>query len=451
MKRDPGGRRPVEGGRMGVDAGRVAAFQVLRALERGASWEAAWRRAGLGPAARALDRRFARELASGTLRLRGRLDWILMQHARRPLAALDRDVHVLLRLGAYQLFEVDRVGAHAAVHQTVELAKRWAPQGAGFVNAVLRSALRGRQALAFPDRDRDPLGYLEAAASHPRWLLERWLERFGLEETEALCAYDNRRPDLCLRANPARTTPAALRADLPGSVPGRWSEAAVRCPGPAWGAARRAVLDGRASVQDESGMLVAPQLRPRPGQELLDLAAAPGGKTCHLAELLEGTGVVRAYDRTPAKVQKVRENAARLGLANVLAAVGDARKLHVPPADGVLLDAPCSGLGVLARRPDLRWRKRPDDLPRLQALQLELLEAAARHVRPGGLLVYSLCSFEPEETLEVVERFGARHAELRLDDEHLPPALRAAPGVLYFFPQRHGIDGGFVARWRRVS
>jgi 16S rRNA (cytosine967-C5)-methyltransferase len=436
---------------MPVDPGRELAFRVLRGVLHGATWEGAWRRARAGAPVRSLDRRFAHELATGTLRLQGRLDWILGLHARRPLAGLDRDVLVLLRLGAYQIFEVDRVADWAAVHQTVELAKRVVPRGAGFVNAVLRAVLRGRDAVAYPDRERDPLGWLEARWSHPRWIVERWLARFGLAETEALCAWNDQRPDLCLRANRRRTTRDALLASLPGSTPGRWSDVAVRCPGPAYAAARQAVESGVASVQDESGMLVAPLLRPQPGQDLIDLAAAPGGKAGHLAELLDGTGCVRAFDRTPAKVDKVRENAVRLGLENIVAAQADARRLQAAPADGVLLDAPCSGLGVLSRRPDLRWRKSPEDLRRLQVLQLELLEAAARHVRPGGVLVYSVCSFEPEETLAVAERFAPLHPELRPDDDGLPPALRAAPGVLYFLPQQHGIDGGFVARWRRTS
>lgn len=434
---------------MPVDPGRELAFRVLRGLEHGATWQAAWRRASGRRPPRALDRRFAHELASGCVRLQGRLDWILGQHARR--AELDRDVHLLLRLGLYQIFEVDRVTDYSAVHQTVELAKRVVPRGAGFVNAVLRSALRRRDDLRAPDLERDPLAHLETTGSHPRWIVERWLRRFGLEETAALCAYDNRRPDLCLRVNRRRTTRAALLESLPGSTPGRWSDVAVRCSGPAYGAVRRAVESGVASVQDESGMLVAPLLRPGPGQDLIDLAAAPGGKAGHLAELLDGTGCVRAYDRTAVKLARVHQNAVRLGLGNLLPAQADARTLQAAPADGVLLDAPCSGLGVLGRRPDLRWRKSPGDLPRLQALQLELLEAAARHVRPGGVLVYSVCSFEPEETLAVAERFAAGHPEMQPDDADLPPALRAGPGVLYFFPQRHGIDGGFAARWRRTS
>jgi 16S rRNA (cytosine967-C5)-methyltransferase len=181
------------------------------------------------------------------------------------------------------------------------------------------------------------------------------------------------------------------------------------------------------------------------------VAASPGGKACHLAELVGESGQVLGFDRSATKVQRIRENAARLGLPHLAAAEADARAAQAPQCDGVLVDAPCSGLGVLSRRPDARWRKRPEDLERLPRLQLELLEAGLRHVRPGGVLVYSVCSFEPEETTTVVERFASAHPEVRLEPGGAPPALRIEPGILYFFPQRHGVDGGFVARWRRTA
>jgi 16S rRNA (cytosine967-C5)-methyltransferase len=223
----------------------------------------------------------------------------------------------------------------------------------------------------------------------------------------------------------------------------------VRTRTAAFGAMRDCVAAGLASVQDESGSLVAPLMEPERGSRLLDLAAAPGGKACHLAELLGGTGMVLAYDRSAAKLERLRDNARRLGLANVAVAQADCRELEVEPAVGVLLDAPCSGLGVLGRRPDLRWRKQAADLPRLAALQSELLAAAARLVTPGGMLVYSVCSFEPEETAQVAAAFATAHPEFAPADVGLPRALRAAPGILYFLPQAHGMDGGFVARWRQ--
>jgi 16S rRNA (cytosine967-C5)-methyltransferase len=432
-----------------METARDMAFQVLRALEAGAPWERAWHDGAAGALRGARERRFAHELTSGTLRLQARLDWILAPHSRRPLDELDPPVRILLRLGAYQLRETDGVAPHAAVFETVQLAKQWAPRAAAFVNAVLRAVQRQASATPFPDPVREPLQYLAACHSHPEWIVERWLTRFGFDATAALMEYDNRRPELCLRVNRGRGSREALLERVPGSTPGRWSPDAVRCGTASYAAGRDCVEAGLASVQDESGMLVAPLLEPRPGARILDLAAAPGGKACHAAELLAGSGVVVAYDRTEAKLGRVRDNARRLGLTNVVAVRADSRELRGEPASAVLLDAPCSGLGVLARRPDLRWRKGAADLPRLAAMQYALLAAAARHVEAGGLLVYSVCSFEPEETMEVARRFELAHPEFVPEDAGLPPALRTAPGILYFLPQVHGMDGGFVARWRR--
>lgn len=432
-----------------MESGRQVAFHVLRAIDAGAPWDRAWHDAAAAVPRGGRERRFAHELVSGTLRLQGRLDWILAAHTRQPLGELDAAVRVLLRLGAYQIREANGVAPHAAVYETVELAKQAAPRATSLVNAVLRALQRQLEPLPFPDPLREPLQHLAVRHSHPLWLVERWLARFGFESTAALCAYDNRRPELCLRVNRRRGSREELLQELPGSAPGRWSPDAVRCGTAAFATLRGCVEAGLASVQDESGMLVAPLLAPEPGERILDLAAAPGGKACHLAELMDGTGSVYAYDRTAAKLARVRENARRLGLENVIAAEADSRTLRTPQARAVLLDAPCSGLGVLARRPDLRWRKGPADLPRLAAMQLELLGAASRLVEPGGLLVYSVCSFEPEETLAVAQQFGAEHPGFEPADAGLPAALRTAPGILYFLPQAHGMDGGFVARWRR--
>lgn len=430
-----------------VDAARAATLTALLALEEGASWERSWRlsrRNRLQP----LDRRLAHELVCGCVRMQGRLDWILRQHSSRKLERLDPVVRVLLRLGLYQLLEADRIAPHSAVHTTVELTKSLQPYAVAFVNAVLRSAQR--RVAEFPDPKTDPLGYLVAFHSHPAWILRRWLERFGFEETVALCDANNRRPEVCLRVNPLRATRSTLLATTPGSSAGVWSQASIRC-GSRFSSVVRDIVDtGQASVQDESAMLVAPLLALRTGGRVLDLAAAPGGKCCHAAELLHGEGRVVAVDRTWPKIERLRENLQRLGLANVQVVVGDGRSLRPGSFDAVLLDAPCSGLGVLARRPDLRWRKRSEDLERLGKLQLEFLEAAARHVVRGGRLVYSVCSFEPEETLEVAARFSTRHPEMQPVDPDVDPALRPAPGILYSLPQRHGMDGSFAACWQRT-
>ena len=431
-----------------VTPARTLAMHVLGALDAGAPWERAWpQTVAVGVDAR--ERRLAHDLASGTVRLRARLDAIAARYSSRPPEMLDPVVRRILRLGLYQLFEMNGVAPHAAVHETVELAKLHAPAAAGFVNAVLRAALRAPDGSAIPERA-TLAATLAARQSHPEWLVARWLERFGRDETEALCAYGNRRPELCLRVNALRTTRAGLLAQLPHAQAGVWSPESVRLARAGYGAARAAVESGIASVQDEAATLVAPIVVAAGATLVLDVAAAPGGKACHLGELLAPEGAVHAFDRRADKLERIRDNARRLGLTNVVATVADLRHLRVAPAPAVLLDAPCSGLGVLARRPDLRWRKDAADLLRLQALQLELLMAAAQLVEPGGRLVYSVCSFEPEETTDVVARFAATPG-FEPDDAGIPERLQAGPGILYSLPQRHGIDGGFVACWRRKA
>lgn len=431
------------------DEARQVALRVTRAVRGGRSWNAAWERYGKRLARGSLDRRFAQELASGSVRLRARLDAHLQPHCTRALSTLQPDVLDVLRLGAYQILEMDRVSDWSAVHTSVELVKRSAPRAAGLVNAVLRALLRTAPDAVTPDALAEPLRYASTIGSHPEWLVERWLRRFGADEMLRLCAYDNARPELCLRVNRTRSTREALLAAIRKAVPAAFADVGVRVPGGTFTQVRAWVESGMVSVQDESATLVGIEAAPHPGDTWLDLAAAPGGKSCHLAEQVGAEGRVYAYDVSESKVQRIRDNAQRLGLTNVLAGAGDARGLRVPPADGVLLDAPCSGLGVLSRRPDARWRKQPGDLERLSRVQSELLAHASEHVRPGGVLVYSVCSFEPEETLQVAERFGAARTDFELESGRAPAALRQSTGILYFLPQRHAMDGGFVARWRR--
>lgn len=425
-----------------TDPARLVALQVLRAIRAGRKWDEAWEKSPLVAGSR--DRRFAHELAGGVLRLRNRLDFALQPHVNRPLDALEPDVRDVLRLGAYQLLETDRVGVPAAVHTSVELAKRDCSRAKGLVNAVLRQ-MAAAPTPVYPDAERDPLAFLVHYESHPEWIAARWLARFGGAASRALCAYNNQRPDTCLRINPRRTSRDAVLARLPGSRAGKLSSVAVRSPGPGYQTLQRELAAGQVSVQDEGAIRVGDFCGAKPGQVWLDLAAAPGGKACHLAEQVGATGRVLAFDRSESKVERIRDNAARLGLTWLAAAVGDARELVLEAHDGVLLDAPCSGLGVLGRRPDARWRKRLEDLTRLPKLQLELLDAAARFVKPGGTLVYSVCSFEPEETEAVAARFAATHPDFKPLAESLPNSA----GVLYLLPHERGVDGAFAARWRR--
>jgi 16S rRNA (cytosine967-C5)-methyltransferase len=441
----------------GALGAREIAHEVLTRVETTAAFAdvlLAKRLAGGG--LNAADQALATRLVYGALAWQGRLDHHLAALVRTPLERLDPAVRAALRLGLYQLLCLDRVPAYAAVDASVGLVRALGRGATGLVNAVLRrAAALGPTGLALPDPAMDPVERLAVEWSHPRWLVERWAEEVGAEELPALLAADNAEAQVTLRANTLSTTRAALLAELAAAgvaaSPGRWARDAVVVER---GAARlrrlAAWTEGRFAFQGEASQLVTSLLDLRPGQKVLDACAAPGGKTAHLAALLGGSGSVLALDRRVAGVRRILAEAARLSAHRVRGVVADARR---PPVQGMLdaalVDAPCSGLGTLRRHPELRWRRRPEDIPRLAALARELVSAVAPLVRPGGVLVYAVCTPTREEGPEVVSalcRAEPRFAVERPAD--LPAALLTPQGFLATLPHRHGLDGFFAARLR---
>jgi len=423
-------------------AARAAALEVLRAVRRGDLADRA-----LVPALAELpvrERPLAQELVYGVLRWRGRLDHALARHASRPLNQVDPDVLDALRLGAYQLLELGGIPAYAAVSESVELVKRAEPRAAGFANAVLQSLQRGATSLTFPSLATDPRAHLTSWGSHPDWLVERWLERFGTDETAALVAANNTRPELYLRLLSAdgeqRLEAAGIAAE---SHPLARAVVRLRASGDL-GAALAAVP---AVVQDPAAALVVQYADCPPGALVADLCAAPGGKALGLAVAARYTV---AADLSLGRMRRIRQNLARtraLGTsADVGLVVADGRRPAVRSADVVLLDAPCTGTGTFRRHPDGRWRVQPRDLVALAALQRELLAAAHQVVAPGGWLVYSTCSLEPEENEAQMEWFLAAHPEYITAPTEAVPAEVRDGDWLRVLPQRHGIDGAFAAR-----
>jgi len=402
----------------------------------------------------------ATRLVYGTLAWQGRLDFHLGTLVRNvAVERLDPPVRAALRLGLYQLLFLDRVPAYAAVDASVRLARVAGAGAGGLVNAVLRrAATLGRSGLALPPADADPIARLAVEWSHPGWLVARWADEFGLSELPALLAADNERAPTTLRANALVTTRDALQTELAvegvETRPGAWAPEALRVDRHAAALRRlRAWGAGRFAFQGEVSQLIAPLLGAEPGRRFLDACAAPGGKTAHLGALAGG-GTIVALDRRPAGVRRVLAETHRLGVSTVVAAAGDARRPPVAaPFDAVLIDAPCSGLGTLRRHPELRWRRRPEDVPRFAALQREILAGVAPLVRPGGVLVYAVCTRTREENEEVVAALTDAHPQLHVEDarEHLPP--HAAPlvdrrGFLRTAPHHDGLDGFFAARLR---
>jgi 16S rRNA (cytosine967-C5)-methyltransferase len=404
------------------------------------------------------DRALATELAYGTLRLRGRLDAALAQVVDRPLRTLELKLHNLLRLGAYQLLALRSVSAAAAVSQTVDLAREIGLERAtGLINAVLRSLARLGPELRFPSLDTDPVGHLRDYGSLPEWLAERWVRELGPASAAALAVACTQPPPRTVRCSPG-VDREALAARLGGRpctfAPDGITDLRVdpaRDPG---------FERGEHTVQDEASQLVPLLLGARPGDRVVDCCAAPGTKTVQLAQQVGPGGEVVALERHSARIPLIHRAARRLGLRNVRALERDAtRSFDLQGAmffRGILVDAPCSGLGTLRRNPDARWSLRAEDIPRCAERALGLLRSAARYVEPGtGALVYSVCTFTPEETADVVEQFLKLEPEFRRDDARpwLPASAHVLVdrmGALRTLPHVHGCDGFFAQRLVRA-
>jgi len=405
------------------------------------------------------ERRLTTRLVYGTLQWRGQLDHHLGGLTRRGLEDVEPVVLRVLRLGAFQLLHMPEVPAAVAVHEAVQLVRALGRgRASGFVNAVLRR-LAATDGPGDSGKAGDAVGQVAARGSVPGWLAERWVRRLGFEEALALALACNEVPPGTVRVQRGRTSRSALAARLAEEVEVT-VEPTPRAPDGLLVAPLSGLLgsfaleEGLCVVQDEAAMLVTELLGPRPGETVLDACAAPGGKTGHIADRLAGRGVVDAVDLHPARCRQVRELVTRLGLTGVRVHEGDVREvaLPCPEYDRVLLDAPCTGLGTLRRHPEVRWRRSPQDVESLAVRQGELLSAAAARVRPGGVLVYAVCSTEPEEGEEVVDAFlvtGGAGWHLEAPRGPELDGLADAAGRVRTWPHRHGLDGFFMARLRR--
>ncbi len=391
------------------------------------------------------DRAFATDLVYGTLRAQGRVDHLLDLVSKRPLADLDAPVRAALRAGTYQL--VNGVAPHAAVSATVGALLGEAARARPYVNAVLRKVSGLGPPWPFPEGD--DTAALAIRTGYPDWIVERLRTDVGDTDALAVLEVANQPAPVTLRPNPLRTTPEALAAELrAGGVEvtaGALVPEAVLVRSTGDPARLAAVAEGRATPQDQASQAVAAALGAEPGDDIWDMAAAPGGKSTALAEAMGDKGRVVATDVSAGRVRWIAEAVGRLGLGSVHPAVADARTVPFGPArfDRVLLDAPCSGLGVLRRRPEARWRIAPEDVTRLAALQQELLQAAMEAVRPGGLVAYCVCTLTADETTAIDDWAKAQWPEATAE---LPPGGVWRPhgrGAL-LLPQAAGTDGMFL-------
>ncbi len=404
-----------------------------------------------------LDRGLATELVYGVLRYRLTLDWALGLFLKKDPGGLKPLLRAVLRSGAYQILFLDKIPAAAACSESVRLVKASRFSGfAGLVNAVLRNLARRRDNLPWPPAEGDPEAYLSITYSHPPWMVKRWLGRFSLKEAEGLLRANNTPTPLTFRVQTLRVEGGELKERLAregfDTRPGLLPETLRVVAGRGDPAATRAFKTGLFSIQGEVSALAARLLGPQPGELAVDLCSAPGGKATHLAQLMEDRGRVIAGDFHPHRQKLVEAAAKRLGLESIETRVWDARSLPAElrgQAHRVLLDAPCSGLGVIRRKPDLKWHRQPGDFAPLAALQREILSEGVKLLRPEGRLLYSVCTNEPEETEELLAAFlqeNPRLQALPLRDA-LPPGMAACPGGagLHLYPHLREGEGFYFA------
>ena len=432
----------------GVTTPRVVAAGVCADLRSGEMLDSSFERRAVDLDAR--DRRWLRELIYGMLRQRGAIDAILEERVRNGLARVDPDLVDLMRLGVYQLLHMGSVPAYAAIAQTVELAKVRHGIGASkLMNAVLRRIDRERSDLVVP-LPPDPVEALAVKYSHPRWIVARWLARYGEEGTSVLMMKNNAEAPVVIR--PFGIVREQLEATLEASgvelEDAPLARDSLQVKGGISLTELGAFRQGLFFIQDPGSTLVTQYAAVPQDAVVADLCAAPGGKALELSRTAK---LVIASDRSAQRLQRLVDNRARLEAGNLLIAVADARFPAVRAMDAVLIDVPCTGTGTFRRHPDARWRLKVSDLSVMGALQASILRAAADVVKPGGLLIYSTCSLEPEENDRQIEDFLSRNPEWKLE----PPPVGTVPpetidgGFLRILPQAHGSDGAFAARLRR--
>lgn len=418
------------------------------------------------------ERRLANALVYGVVRWQQQLDWVL-EHFINPRFQLDIKHRAILRLGAFQLIHLDGIPPHAAIFETVQLARK-GRKTTGFINAVLRAVQRDASELSYPSLETHPIEHISFSLSYPKWLVKRWIQARGLAWTLAFCQASNQIAPLTFRTNSLLTDRDELCQSL--SENGLSTKLSKIAPEGIVVENRSITADDAVSdsngektlkdvlnrddvyVQDESAMLVPYLIMSESPQLVVDLCAAPGGKTTHIACMMENSGKIIVSDISEKKLAVLRENCKRIGVQNVETLTIDATKADlsfINTADAVLIDAPCSGFGTLRRHPDIRWNKTYEQIRSLNALQYRLLENAAPHIKSGGVLVYSTCTIEPSENEEIVNRFLKSFPAFTVEhaSEFLPNVPQSAitsEGFLQTFPHEHGVDGTFAARLRRT-
>lgn len=433
---------------------RGTAVKILNRVERTDSYldkliEAELRSGDLND----FDKALLMEIVHGVLRWQSKLDWVLNGFFHGNFSKAEVTVRNTLRAALYQILFLDKVPDHAAVNEAVEFMKRIrGDKAAGLVNGVLRNIIRNKEGIHYPDVQNDAALYLSTMFSYPLWMVKRWMNRFGFYETEKLLEAQNQKPGLTLRVNTLKTTvddfmkmfdlqnisyekSAYLPMFLKTSNLTNISNTELF---------RR----GFFTIQDESAGLAAQLLDVKPGERVIDLCAAPGGKTTFFGEMMKNQGTIVAVDKYQTRLNLVKNACERLGVTNVELVAADAVEFSTDPADKILIDAPCSGLGVLSKKPDIKIKRELRDIHDVVKIQELLLKNAATLLKPGGAIVYSTCTIEPEENFNVVRNFLTEHREFTIDhaSAYATGSVISPDGYIETFPHRNGVDGSFAVR-----
>lgn len=404
------------------------------------------------------DKALLYEIVHGVTRWMGRIDWILTGFYKGQFSKGIPNIKNAMRVALYQILFLDKVPDYAAVNESVNFIKKLQGQKpADLTNAVLRNIIRNKENIRYPDRAEDLAGYLSAYLSHPSWLVKRWLNQFGEEFTEKLLNANNEKPNLFLRINKLKTDKEEL-ASLLKSVNLKYTEGSY-LKGFLKLSSLTNITDweyfgkGYFSIQDESTGLSCTLLDVKPGQKVLDLCAAPGGKTSLLSEMMENKGELVAIDKFAGRLEILKKNLERLGVENASVVESDAMEYEGGPFDRVLVDAPCSGLGTLTKKPDIKWKRDLGDIRKLKFSQYALLEKGASLLKQGGFLVYSTCTIEKEENFDIVKEFLEKNDNFRLVSAKniISDSLTDENGCVQTYPHLHKMDGAFAAKITKLK
>jgi 16S rRNA (cytosine967-C5)-methyltransferase len=408
------------------------------------------------------DRRLLTQIVYGTLRMRGHLDWIIQRLYRGNFDLMEMGIRNILRTAMFQMWYTDRIPDFAIVDEAVEITKIKHPAGSGLVNAILRNAIRGKDKITYPDIEKDPALHISIIHSHPLWLVNRWMEIFGLDETIAICKANNLIPPYSLRVNRLKTSWERVAEELLREgfevKTTAFSPDGIIISNPTLPIRETiSYKSGYIQVQDEASQLIAYLVDPKPGETVLDICAGIGGKTTHLAEIMGNRGNILAIDMNENKIKLLKGNIKRQEITIVDAQVKDATKdlgmnFH-ETFDKVLIDAPCSGLGTLRRNPEIKWRTSKESLKKVVSLQKSILKRAALYLKKGGVLVYSTCSILPEENEKIIKSFIADNRDFTLLRPRgiIQSSMIDNRGYFRTYPHRHGTDGFFGAVLKKTG